>query len=135
MLGILADADIQGHVRALVGLLSEDPWKQFWTELNITFHTFDSLGLSRDASDLEVWTAVQANNTVLITGNRNQEGPDSLEATIRRLNRPDCLPVFTIAAPERVRRDRDYALRTALRLLEHLSDLEDFRGTGRIYLP
>ena len=135
MLGILADSDVQGHVRALLGFYREEPWKQIWAGLNVTTHTFESLGLSRDVPDLKVWTTAQANNTVLITGNRNREGPDSLEATIRRLNRPDCLPVFTIAAPDRIRRDRDYAQRTALRLLECLSEIETFRGTGRIYLP
>ena len=49
----------------------------------------------------------------MITGNRNDESPDSLEATIRNENQPDSLPVITIADSDRVLRDRLYAEKVA----------------------
>jgi len=45
----------------------------------------------------------------LIAGNRNDDGPDSLEAVIRDENQPDSLPVVTIANPDRMLNDRLYA--------------------------
>ena len=71
----------------------------------------------------------------MITGNRNDDGPDSLEATIRNENQPDSLPVITIADTDRVLQDRPYAHTVAERLLEKLIAIDDFRGTGRIYFP
>jgi hypothetical protein len=43
--------------------------------------------------------------------------------------------VLTIADPDRLMRDRDYAERTAVQLLEFLLDLENLRGAGRLYGP
>jgi hypothetical protein len=57
-----------------------------------------------------------------------------LEATIRNENRPDSLPVITIADTDRVLQDRLYAEMVAERLLENLIALDDFRGAGRIYV-
>jgi hypothetical protein len=70
-----------------------------------------------------------------ITANRNAEGPDSLEAAIRTLGTARSLPVVTIGDPDRLLRDRDYAQRAAAQLLEYLLDLENLRGTGRLYVP
>lgn len=57
---------------------------------------------------------------VLITGNRNDDGADSLEATIRNENQPDSLPVITIADQDRVLQDRLSAERVAESLLDYL---------------
>ena len=65
----------------------------------------------------------------------NDEGPDSLEATIRALNVPSSLPVLTIADPELVLASRDYAERVAIQVLEYLLDLDHFRGVGRLFVP
>jgi hypothetical protein len=70
-----------------------------------------------------------------VTGNRNDDGPDSLEATIRNENQPDSLPVITIANTERVLKHRQYAHTVAERVLEKLIAIDDFRGTGRICVP
>jgi hypothetical protein len=82
-----------------------------------------------------VWRTCQSEQLILITGNRNKRGPDSLEATIQSENQPDSLPVITIADLNRVVRDRLYAELVAERLLEKLIALDDFRGAGRIYVP
>jgi hypothetical protein len=70
-----------------------------------------------------------------VTSNRNAEGSDSLEATIRALSTPNSLPVFTLADAQRVLQERSYAERVADRLLEYLFDIDNCRGVGRLYLP
>ena len=69
------------------------------------------------------------------TANRNDEGADSLEATIAQENTAQSLLVFTLSNDQRVLRDRLYAERVADRLLEVLFDMDSYRGAGRIYLP
>ena len=71
----------------------------------------------------------------MITANRDDDGPDSLESVIWSENQPDSLPVVTVADPDCVLRDRLYAEMVAERLLEKLIAVDDFRGTGRIYVP
>jgi hypothetical protein len=71
----------------------------------------------------------------LITGNRNAEGEESLEATIRRETTPHSLPVLTIGDPAKLMHDREYAERVAARLIERFHELERLRGAGRLYLP
>jgi hypothetical protein len=56
-------------------------------------------------------------------------------ATIQSENQPDSLPVVTIADQDRVLRDRTYAEAVAVRLLDYLMRIDEFRGTGRIYVP
>ena len=71
-----------------------------------------------------MWEACQCAQVVLLTANRSDEGPESLEATIQHYNTPDntpvSLPVFTLANDQRVLRDRLYAEAVADRLLEFL---------------
>jgi hypothetical protein len=93
------------------------------------------LGLQPDASDRAVWEAWQREQIILITANRTDAGPDSLEATIQQHNTPASLSVFTLANEQRVLRDRLYAAAVADRLLEFLFDIDRYRGTGRLYVP
>jgi hypothetical protein len=90
--------------------------------------SFPTLGLSYDSSDALVWRTCHRERLVLLTGNRNDEGPDSLEAIIRDENQPDSLPVFTISDPRRVLHDRLYAERVAERVLDHLMRIDEVRG-------
>jgi hypothetical protein len=135
MPGMVADVNIEGHFQVLLLLLRQDSRRAFWVSLNFTTPTFDELGLLAISSDRAVWQKCQEAQLVLITANRNDDGPDSLEATIRDLNRMDSLPVITLADPDRIFSDRHYAERTADQLLEYLMDLEKYRGTGRLYVP
>lgn len=132
---IMADHDIEGQVQVLLRLLTSAEWQALWYELAIRVEAFTTLGLPADISDPELWQVCQTQQIVLITGNRNQEGPASLEAVIQASNTPWSLPVLTIGAPQRLLRSRVYAQRVATRLLEYLVDLENLRGTGRLYLP
>ncbi len=102
---------------------------------SLSIETFESLGLDREIVDSGLWHTCQRERLILVTGNRNADGPDSLEETIRSSNTPQSLPVFTLANPRKILSDRAYATRVAIGLLEHLIEIDRYRGTGRIYLP
>lgn len=135
MRGILADNDVARHCRILVGHLENEPWRELWEGLQLTVNTFQSFNIPRDASDRQVWEACQREECVLITGNRNKRGPDSLESVIRLYNLPHNLPVFTVANARRVLDDKHHAAEVAQALLTYLFDIENCRGVGRLYLP
>jgi hypothetical protein len=133
--GILADANCEGHLALLVQLFHEGWRRDVWEVLPLTLVSFADVGLPADASDREVWEACQRAQVVLLTANRNDDGPESLEAIIQQHNTTASLPVFTLANDQRVLRDRSYAEAVADRLLEFLFDIDSYRGTGRLYLP
>ena len=137
MTGILADANIKGHLDFLFDLLTSKAWIEFWQALGIRYATFKEIGLTADDTDDVVWQACQDHGYgyVLITSNRNQKGAHSLEATIRQWATTDSLPVLTLADAERFRNDRAYAERVVASLLEILFDIDCYRGSGRLYLP
>lgn len=134
MPGIMGDHDIEGQFEELLRILKSPTWNDLWEELGFTTEKFASLGLSVNAPDVVVWETCQAHQVVLVTGNRNDDGPDSLEATIRRLNQADSLPVITISKAQEVAH-RSYAERAAERLLDYLMELDKYRGAGRLYIP
>jgi hypothetical protein len=84
---------------------------------------------------LEVWNVCQAEELILITDNRNLDSEDSLEATIRRNNSPESLPVFTIADMNQFRTNNPYAECVVEALYDDLLRIDDVRGTGRLDLP
>jgi hypothetical protein len=135
MKGILTDADIEGQSQVLFTILKSDSWRDFWSHINVPLHSFPDVALSRDALDSEVWHLCQQEQMILITGNRNAEGPDSLEVTLRMCNTAESLPVFTIADVDRVLNSKDYAERVVARLIDYLLEIDRYRGTGRLYLP
>lgn len=135
MAAILADNNIQGHVEVLIQICQGDFWREIWASLDMELVTFEDLSLSRRDSDADVWLACQKHEIVLITRNRNAVGPESLEAAIRTMNSPSCMPVFTIVHPDRILRNKIYADRVVERLLENLLEIDNLRGTGRLYLP
>jgi hypothetical protein len=132
---ILADNDVRGQVDYLGALMRVEPWAEFSRDLGLALLHFEDVGLYPTASDLDVWQRCQADQLVLITGNRNLAGPNSLEATIRQLGAPQCLPVFTIADVDRFNASKPYAEHVVETLLDYLQRIESLRGTGRLYLP
>jgi hypothetical protein len=132
---ILSDVNIQGHVQALVHVLEGPAWRDVWASLNLALYTFRDLGLEREVADSILWQKCQDEQVILITANRNADGPDALEVVLCTRNTPEALPVFTLADPERVLHSRDYAERVVVRLLDYLLDIAKYRGTGRLYLP
>jgi hypothetical protein len=135
MPAIMADHDVEGQVQVLLRLLTAAEWHEVWQELAVRVESFAHLGIPPDSSDAELWRICQAQQILLITGNRNSTGPEALETVMARDNTPTSLPVLTIADPRRVLSSRAYAERVASRLLEYLLDLENYRGTRRLYLP
>ena len=93
------------------------------------------MSLPADAADADLWEACQRHDVVLITANRNKNGLNSLEATIAERNQASSLPVLTVADADQILTSGDYARRVVSQLLEFLFDLENIRGTGRLYLP
>jgi hypothetical protein len=96
--------------------------------------TFAQVGLPYTSSDREAWRFAQDNGMLLLTANRHMEGEDSLEQTIRRENTPTSLPVVTIGNVNRMV-DRVYRELCAIRLLEIALDIDNYLGTGRIFIP
>lgn len=135
MFRIMADNDVLGYVGGLMGICQSPAWIEFWRGLECVVWTFADVGLAANAPDSAVWEACQANEIILITGNRNAEGSDSLEATIRQRNNASSLPVLTLSDPRRIARDRQYAEMAVERLFEILIDIDMNRGTGRLFLP
>ena len=135
MRGILADINVVKHRRSLIRTWTSDTWRDLWNAMGLQVLDFSALDLSDRSPDALIWRICQRERLVLITANRNQDGPDSLETTIRTENQPDSLPVITIANAKRVLRDRDYAERVAESILDYLIRIDEFRGTGRLYAP
>lgn len=135
MLKLMADHDVEGHLDVLLRSWTSAEWNGLWQALQCEIESFDRLGVSDDISDAKLWQLCQDHSIVLLTGNRNEESDESLQATIGRLSSPKSLPVFTIADPGRLMKERQYVEATAERVLEFLIDLENLRGTGRLYVP
>jgi hypothetical protein len=135
MRGILADINAEGILTRLRSIWLSTTRREPWLGLDLSVADFTTLGLPLDAPDPIIWRTCQREQLVLITGNRNDDVPDSLEATIRNENQPDSLPVITIGDTNRVLRARLYAERVAERLLEKLIAIDGFRGAGRLYVP
>jgi hypothetical protein len=133
--GLLADVNVEGHFHAIVSPFQAAPWNGIWTDMDVSLQTFASVGLPRNVSDADLWRTCQQRDLILVTGNRNREGADSLEATIRANNTLTSLPVLTLASPKRILIDRAYAERVAERILDYLVDIERYRGTGRLFVP
>lgn len=135
MITLVADVNIEGHVTRLVARMQEAEWRDFGDYLELQHRTFADLGLAPSATDAEVWQCCQQYPALLVTNNRNDDGPDSLEATIRLHNSPQSLPVFTIADADRILGGTTYADRVIERLFRYLLELDSVRGTGRLFLP
>ncbi len=135
MPAIMADHDVEGQMQVLLRLLTSAEWHLLWTELAVRIESFASLGLPVNTPDVTLWQICQTHQIVLITGNRNQEGSESLEAVVQASNTPASLPVLTIGEPQHILSSGVYAHRVVERLMEYLIDIENLRGTGRLYLP
>jgi hypothetical protein len=58
-----------------------------------------------------------------------------MQVLLRLLTSAERSHQLTISAPQRILSSRAYARRMVERLLEYLIDVENLRGTGRLYLP
>jgi hypothetical protein len=132
--GLLADVNAQRHLRVLLWICEGRSWRYVWNDVRVPAMTFGEIGLPLNVKDDMLWQACQSRGLLLITQNRNRDGPDSLEAAIKS-GGVDSLPVLTIADGARLLSDAEYAERAAARLMEILLDLDRLLGCGRLYLP
>jgi hypothetical protein len=133
--GLIADNNAIGLISDLVRAMQAESWATLWSGLGVSLKQFEDVGLTATSTDTEIWHKCQAEELVLITDNRNEDSPDSLEATIRPHNQPHCLPVITIGNLNKFRNDRQYAERVVEKLYDYLFRIDELRGTGRLYLP
>ena len=126
MKALMADNDVGGPLLTIL---------EIWESLSLLVVTFEEIGMPRTAADVDLWRECQRREIVLVTGNRNRRDETSLEATLQAFGTARSLPVFTLADPRRVPEERPYAGRVAVRLLQYLMEIDNIRGTGRLYLP
>src|SRR5262245_57069916 len=109
-----------------------DYWRDVWDHLDLRSLQFQDIGLSPSDTDDRVWQVCQQKVLYLLTNNRNDEGPDSLEATIRAHGTDTSLPVFTLADVDRIFHSKNYAERVTESLFDQLLRIDTLRGTGRL---
>jgi len=136
MKGILADINIAGNVKVLVNTFFEsEEWSEIWRSLGITYFAFANIGLDPRTPDDVVWQTCQDNGLILITGNRNKDGPTSLEQTLRERLTPTSLPVITISQQKSLGLNAAYTARVGIQILDILLNIEKFLGAGRLFVP
>ncbi|ELR98555.1 hypothetical protein [Gloeocapsa sp. PCC 73106] len=116
---ILADYHLNRQAILLGGSLVAGGWLDI---VPIKLVTFEVVNLAADSSDRLVWQFVQNNGMLLLTGNRNAKGEDSLEQVMRQENQSTSFPIITISDPERVN-EYDYRERCVERLIEIVIDI------------
>ena len=128
---VLLDHHLKKQGILLWATMGSEGWLKL---LDIPMLTFEDVGLPIDSRDRDVWRFAQEKQLILLTGNRNKDGSDSLEQTIRNENTPDSLPVVTIGITDRLE-ERAYREQCAERLVEIVLNIENYLGVGRIYIP
>ncbi len=128
---VLLDHHMKKQGVLLWGSMENEGWLEL---LEIPMLAFADVGLPIDSSDRDVWRFVQKNRLILLAGNRNNDGEDSLQQTIWDENQPTSLPVVTIGVLDRLE-ERAYREQCAERLMEIVLGIESCLGIGRIYIP
>jgi hypothetical protein len=128
---VLLDNDIAGFQNLLAGAIESTGWSEY--EL-IELVSLEDIGLDDSAKDREIWRRCQLDSLILLTANRNQDDPDSLEKTISEENTLNSLPIITISDQRRL---HNAAYREACieSLLTIVLELNNNLGTGRLYIP
>lgn len=128
---LLLDHNMEGHAVYLAAGLKETGWGQL---IQVEFKVLSDYGLPDNYPDNEIWRFVQTKRLLLITNNRNSEDETSLQATRRRANTPAALPIITIPSKDAIKR-ADYRQRVVHRLAEIILYLDNYLGTGRLFVP
>jgi hypothetical protein len=135
VLRVLLDENIDGYADYLSRHLFSPTWNDISSSLRLNISTFEQVGLAKGTPDEQIWHFCQDQQLYLLTDNRNDDKPGSLESIIRTRNLPTSLPVFTISDIPRLRTEREYVAALVAKLLEYLIDADNLRGVGRLYLP
>ena len=118
--------NIEGHVARLVAVMQSD----YWRDVSDSGHSHPHFPRSRtsaDDIDTHVWQVCQEKQLYLLTNNRNDDGPASLEATLRKFNSPSSLPIFTLSDSDRIYQSRDYTERMAESLFDKLLRVDSLK--------
>ncbi len=130
---VLSDHNCEGQAEAIFDVLR---YQGYASLLSIKLLFLPDVGLTVRADDEVIWRLCQEKGYLLLTGNRTaSDGAKSLEFTIRRLLRPDSLPVITVGNLRRINTDLAYCKLCAEQLAEIVLDLDKVRGTPRLYIP
>jgi predicted nuclease of predicted toxin-antitoxin system len=128
----LIDHNLKGHALILFGAIDSQGWLD---TVSIQFVTFAEVNLPIDSNDRIVWQVAQENQMILLTANRSMKGKDSLEQVMREENTSTSLPVITIGNAERLLNDSEYRERCVESLIEIVLDIDDYKGSMRIFIP
>ncbi|MCP4405189.1 MAG: ACP S-malonyltransferase [bacterium] len=128
---ILVDYNMEGQAVILWDTLVAAGWDVL---LPIKMVMFADVGLASNADDRTVWRFAQQHQMFLLTNNRSDNEENSLEQTIREENTLTAYPVLTIGRLDRIR-ERHYREQCIERFIEILVDIENYLGTGRLFLP
>lgn len=131
MIKVLLDNDIAGFQTHLAGAVERAGWSEYQL---IEFITLEDVGLNRETKDREIWRRCQLNSMILLTANRNEDDPDSLEQALVEENTLHSLPVITISNQQRLH-NADYREACIESLLTIVLELNNHLGTGRLYIP
>jgi hypothetical protein len=131
MFTLLIDYNMEGQAILLWDTLVAEGWLDV---LPLQMVMFADVGLAPNSTDRLVWRFAQEHEMLLITNNRSNNEEDSLEQTIREENTPTSLPVLTIGSLDRMR-ERHYREQCAERIIEIFVELDNYLGTGRIFVP
>jgi hypothetical protein len=131
-MNFLIDYNLQKYAAILLGKIANEGWLDL---IAIRFIFFSDVNLPTDSDDRSVWRLSQSSRMILLTANRNMKGEDSLEQVLREENTSDSLPIVTIANLDRFSKEPNYRSRCADRIIDIVLNIEDYMGSGRIYIP
>ncbi len=120
MHGLLADENFQGHMPRLGQALRSLDLSDLLAEEAIRFESFRDHGLASGLDDRSLWNYCQDEGFVLLTYDKNNDGPNSLQATMEDSWIVGRLPVITVSNQNQFARDGAYAVRVASSIAEIL---------------
>ncbi len=124
-------SNLDGYALLFLGILTKLGCLEL---VSIRFVTFREAGLLMDASDRLVGFYAQENQMMILTANRNMKGDDSLEQVMREENTAYSFPVLTIGDIDRLD-EFDYRERGVERVVEIVLDVDNYMGSGRLFIP
>jgi hypothetical protein len=106
-------------------------------EQALDFVTLADLELPQDLDDCTLWHRCQHEGWTLFSDNRNEDGENSLQATLDDSRHPGLIPILTLANKVKFEHDPDYAMQVAIDLAELVFGIAEgeYRDRPRIYVP
>jgi len=128
---ILVDYNMEGQAALLWDTLVKEGWRAL---INLDMFMFADVGLAPNSNDRTVWRFAQQHQMLLLTNNRSDNEEHSLEQTIREENTIKSYPVLTVATLHRIG-EHEYRKQCIERLIDIIVDIDNFLGTGRLFIP